>query len=313
MASTSCLPPSARGGARFPSALLAAALLTACQEGETAAGAQAAPPLVVASVFPIGDLAARMGGDAVRVEVLLPPRAAPSTFEPTARQVARLSEASAYLFVGGGMDRWAESLVPTGSHAPAVRLTEGLELRGGHAHEGEGESGNPHVWLDPVLVRDRLLPRIGEILVEVAPGDAPAIRARGRALADSLTALDREIATLLERAPTRSFVSSHAAWTYFAERYGLSELGAVYQSPGREPSSRGLADLVRAAREAGVRAVFVEPQLGEAGARAVASELGLEVRLLDPLGGAGLAGREDYLSLMRFNATEMAAALGAAR
>jgi zinc transport system substrate-binding protein/manganese/iron transport system substrate-binding protein len=83
----------------------------------------------------------------------------------------------------------------------------------------------------------------------------------------------------------------------------------VYESPGREPSSRHLARLVEEARDGGVRAAFVEPQLGEAGARAVAAELGVEVYLLDPQGGQ--EGRDGYLSLMRYNTRQLAAALGA--
>jgi len=310
-------PPDAGGRGRLRAGTLLLAPLVAwasgCARDADPAGArraEAARPLVVASIFPLGDLAARVGGDAVRVQVLLPPRASPSTFEPTARQVASLSGAAAYLFVGGGMDRWAEVLVPAGPEAPVVRVTEGLALRDEEEHRGEGETGNPHVWLDPVRVRDELLPRIASALVAAAPGEAGAIAERRAALADSLTALDAEIRKTLEDVPSRAFVSTHGAWTYFAERYDLVPLGSVYGSPGREPSSRGLARLVEAARRAGVRAVFVEPQLGEAGTRAVAGELGLDVHLLDPMGGAGQAGRDDYLSLMRFNARQMAKALG---
>jgi zinc transport system substrate-binding protein len=264
-------------------------------------------PLVVASIFPVGDLARFLGGDEVAVEIVLPPRASPSTFEPTARQLATLSRASVYLFVGGGMDRWAETLVDPGTEV--VRLTDGMPLEEGHAHEGDPGTGNPHVWLDPVLVRDALLPRIEEALVAVAPEHADDIRARGRALADSLGALDAWIRAELAGVPTRGFVSTHSAWTYFARRYGLEEIGSVYDSPGREPSARHLAGLVRRARSGGVRAVFVEPQLGAAGARTVASELGVEAFLLDPEGDADQPERDSYLALMRFNTRQMARAL----
>ena len=266
-------------------------------------------PLVVASIFPIGDLASFLAGDDVRVEVLLPARASPSTFEPTARDVARLSRGGAYLFVGGGMDPWAEELVAGAARPVVIRLSDGLDLLQGHEHEG-GEAGNPHVWLDPVLVRDEVLPRLEAVLAGVAPAAAGDIARRRLALADSLEALDAEIRALLAGAPSRAFVATHAAWSYFAARYGLLEVGAVYGSPGREPSTRGLARLVEEARAAGVRAVFIEPQLGEAGARAVAGELGVPVGLLDPLGGAGLEGRGSYLDLMRFNARQMALSLG---
>jgi zinc transport system substrate-binding protein len=153
-----------------------------------------------------------------------------------------------------------------------------------------------------------VLPRLESVLVQAAPAHAEGIRARRAALEDSLTALDQEIREALARVSSRAFVSTHSAWLYFAERYGLTEVGAVYESPGREPSSRHLAEVVEAARAAGVRAVFIEPQLGEAGARTLAAELGVDVHLLDPQGGQ--QGRDSYLSLMRFNARQLTAALG---
>jgi zinc transport system substrate-binding protein len=265
-------------------------------------------PVVVASIFPVADLARSMAGQDVRVEVLLPARASPSTFEPSARQMALLSGASAYLFVGGGMDRWGERLVQAGD--VVVRLIDGMSLLAGHAHEGDPDTGNPHVWLDPVLVRDELLPRIESALVAAAPAHAAQIAGRRAALADSLGALDAEIRASLAGVPSRAFVSTHSAWAYYAERYDLTEIGAIYESPGREPSARHLAELVDASRAAGVRAVFIEPQLGEAGARTVASELGVDVHLLDPQGGEEQPGRDSYAALLRFNTAQMVAALG---
>jgi zinc transport system substrate-binding protein len=286
--------------------LLCAPAACSREEGAAEGDAPGEGPLIVASIFPVWDLTRFMGGNAVHVEVLLPPRASPSTFEPTARQMARFSDAAAYVFVGGGMDRWAERLVQPGDMV--LRLTDGMTLREGHAHEGEPGTGNPHVWLDPILVRDEVLPRLESVLVQAAPAHAEGIRAQRAALEDSLTALHQEIREALARVPSRAFVSTHSAWLYFAERYGLTEVGAVYESPGREPSSRHLAEVVEAARAAGVGAVFIEPQLGEAGARTLAAELGVDVHLLDPQGGQ--QGRDSYLSLMRFNARQLVAALG---
>ena len=114
-------------------------------------------PLVVASMFPLGALAAWVGGDDVRVQVLVPPRADPSTFEPSPRQLDNLADARAFLMVGGGMDDWVERIPGGVDGIPVTRVNEGLALREGG--EGEG-TGDPHTWLDPVLVRDAWLPRI---------------------------------------------------------------------------------------------------------------------------------------------------------
>ena len=191
-----------------------------------------------------------------------------------------------------------------------VRLNEGIPLREGGRGEG---TGDPHVWLDPVLVRERWLPKIVAALVEARPDARDRIEARGRAVGDSLASLDAWMAERLGPVHGGAFVATHSAWNYLAARYGIRELGAIYPSPGQEPSSRELAGLVDQARAAGVRAVFTEPQLGETGARALAEELGVPVHVLDPLGGPGLPGRETYLGMMRFNTDEIASALGVGR
>lgn len=261
---------------------------------------------MVASVFPVGDLLEEIGGDAVRVDVLLPAATSPAVFQPTPAQMRRIAGATLWVEVGGGLDTWLRPVAGQGEGAPVLTLTEGMELRG----EGHGPgTGNPHVWLDPIRVRDELVPVMTGALVGVAPRAEAEIRERTRALSDSLTALHDEVAALLAPYRGAAFVASHGAWTYFAERYGLVELAPIHASPGSEPSSRGLAALVDSARARDVGAVFAEPQLGRTAARALAAELGVPVRLLDPLGGAGLEGRDGYASLIRYNARTLAEAL----
>lgn len=289
------LPSFPRSGS---ACLFLLALTGACapEEGDAPAGAER--PRAVASIFPVGDLARRVAGGAVEVGVLLPPRASPATFEITPREVRMVSGAVLHLAVGGGLDAWATNLVEGSSDARVVVLTEGIELE----REGHGEAtGNPHVWLDPVRARDRLLPRIADALAAAAPDSARVIRSRAAALADTLAALDREIRTALAPVTGRAFVATHPAWTYYAGRYGLREVGTLHRHPGQEPSARYLAELVDEARAAGVRVVFSEPQLAGTAARALAGELGVPVLVLDPLGGPGLEGGDGYPELLRWN------------
>lgn len=285
---------------------MAALALAACVPPEP----QRDPPLAVVSIFPVGDLLERVAGDAVHVEVLLPPRASPATWEATPGQIRMLARASAYVTVGAGLDRWLDGF----GRRPGlrvVRLTDGLALRAAHDHvAGADAAGDPHVWLSPRRVRDEVVPRLAELAAALAPASEDAVRRRARLLADSLTALDEELRALLEPLPRRAFVATHEAWAYFAEAYGLEPLGSLYERPGHEPSARGLAGLVAAARAAGVATVLAEPQLAPSAARALAAELGGSVRIVDPMGGAGVEGRDGYAALLRFNGRAFAAALG---
>lgn len=256
-------------------------------------------PVVVASIYPIGDLARILAGDLVRIEVLLPAGASPATFDVTPRQLRDLQDGNLFLMIGGGLDEWVARLTDgTVRQASVVRLSDGIPLLEGGGHEG---SGNPHVWLDPILVRDHLLPKMEEALRGVAPDGAALIDLRAAQLADSLTGLDAEIRAALAPLERRAFLATHAAWSYFADRYGLDEVGVIHSHPGQDPSSREMARLMEEAREHQIDCLFTEPQLGEVAARALATELALPTCMLDPLGGPGVPERGGYFQLLRFD------------
>ncbi|MFW5951462.1 MAG: metal ABC transporter substrate-binding protein [Gemmatimonadota bacterium] len=268
-------------------------------------------PMVVATLHPVASVVRAVGGPVVRVRTLLPPGAHPHSYEATPREAEVLSAADLVVRVGGAADDWVRQ--PAGMDA--VVFTEGMELveeaEHEHGHDHDHGTGNPHVWLDPILVRDVLLPRVTDALVRLVPDSAAGIRERGAAYADSLTSLDAEIRRQLADVPTRRFIAAHPAWPYFSERYSLEQVGVLHSSPGVELGSRGLARLVDRARAEGVRAVIAEPQLGRAGVDALADELGIRVEVADAIGGEEMEGRESYLSLMRFNARAFARAFGA--
>lgn len=167
----------------------------------------------------------------------------------------------------------------------------------GHVHGVLGE--DPHWWLSPELAA-RSLAGIAEAFAGVDPIHAEAYRARAREGAAELAELDREIAARLAPLRGARFVSAHRAWVYFADRYGLVEAASIEPVPGREPSPRELKALVTEGRQGGLGRLFTEPQFPPAAARVVANEAGLDLTLVDPIGG--VPGRATYPELMRFNA-----------
>jgi ABC-type Zn uptake system ZnuABC Zn-binding protein ZnuA len=167
----------------------------------------------------------------------------------------------------------------------------------GHAHGVLGE--DPHWWLSPELAA-RSLGGIAEAFAALDPIHAEAYRARAREAAAELAGLDREISARLAPVRGKRFVSAHRAWVYFADRYGLVEAASIEPVPGREPSPRELKALVSEGRRGGLGRLFTEPQFPPAAARVVADEAGLELTLVDPIGG--VPGRATYPELMRFNA-----------
>ncbi len=295
-----------------------AALALACSPGGGGdPGHDAAAEVrVVATVVPLALLASPLASSRVAVEVLVPPGATPHGYEPRPSDVARLAAADLFLRVGGSLDAWAARLLDAAGREPASFVlldVPDLGLRGLHgAPLRPTEEPDPHVWLDPVRVRDRVLPVLARRVAAVEPEGPAAVAGRLEAFRRELTSLDGEIRGLLEGIPTRAFVSFHPTWGYFAERYGLRELEALEKAPGRPPSPAELARLAELARSEGVRAVLLEPQLDPKLGRALAREIGVATVVADPLGDPRDPERSTYAGLMRFNARAFHRALGGA-
>lgn len=257
---------------------------------------------VVTTIFPLADIAGRLGGERVAATALLPAGASPHTFEPTTEQAKSISRAQLLCYIGGGLDDWAAEAATAGSGSLAVlNLVEAALQRGWKPQPEESGKLNPHLWLDPLIVRDYLCPAIAGAMSEADPRNAAYYRSNLAAYQEELTALDGEIRSSLEGLPEKSFISVHAAWHYFAARYGLNQAAAVAEFPGQEPSAAWIARLVDLCRSHGVRVVAAEPQLSAAAAEMIAREIEGRVVLLDPLGSEGLPERDSYLDLMRYN------------
>lgn len=275
--------------------------------------APADPLRVVATMSVVGDLAEQVGGERVEVEVIVPVGADPHTFEPTPSDAASLEGAQLVVANGAGLEEgWLLRMVE-GHEAPLVLLAEGLDLLVVEEGEDAGEV-DPHLWNDPVLIYEYVDALLGAYL-EADPDGEEDYRANADAYREVLDALDAWIAQGVETIPSdqRLLVTTHDAFSYFGERYGLTIPGTLYGvSTENEPSAAAVADLVTAIREAGVPTVFVEtlanPQLMQRVADESGAEVGDEL-LGDSVGDPG-SGAETYEGMMRYNVTAIVTGLG---
>lgn len=300
-------------GKRLLLVILACGGLFAALAGAPTAG-RSAPLSVVATIHPLAEIARAIGGDLVSVQSLLPAGASPHTFEARPSHVRAAAEADLFLAVGGGLDDWSLRILADGRDAPpVVRAAEVVALAGLGLHpfdDGHDHAGiDPHVWLDPLLVRDAIAPEVARRLIEIRPDLASRFEENLSRFQEELTLLDARISSLLDDVATRRIISFHSAWGYFARRYGLETAATVADFPGQEPSARWVAEVVRIARAHGVRVIFAEPQFSPKAAEAIAAEIGGDVLLLDPIGASDFPDRNSYVRLMEYNARMIREAL----
>jgi zinc transport system substrate-binding protein len=285
-----------RRGALLAALVGALLLVASCGAGsrEPASGALR----VFVGILPHQYVVDRIGGSRVAAESLVQPGQDPHTFEPMPRQVAGLSDARLYFRVGMGFE---DALVARMSAMSALRVVdtrEGITLVP-MEDEHEEHGLDPHVWMDPALLR-RQAQTIRDALIAVDPEGRSAYQAGYQSLAADLEALRGEVAAALAPYRGKELFVFHPAFGYFARAFGLAQVAV--ETGGKEPSARELARLIDQAKARGVRVVFVQPQFSQAGARAIAEAIGGAVVPIDDLA-------YDYLANLRLVAGKVAAVL----
>jgi zinc transport system substrate-binding protein len=270
--------------------IIAAVACAGCGGGGSEAGSSRTT--VVASFYPLAFAAREVGGASVDVRNLTPPGAEPHDLEATPGDVEELRSADVVLLLGDGFQPQLEDAAGDGDGVIHVLDTSGLHV----------EQGDTHVWLDPLRYA-RIVERVGGAL-----GRPEAAQDMSR----RLRALDREYRDGLADCARREIVTSHAAFAYLADRYGLEQIAVGGSSPEGEPSPRDLERVVDAVRETGATTVFTEPLVSARVAETVAREAGVKTAVLNPIEGLTEDEQEhgaDYSSLMRANLAALRKAL----
>jgi zinc transport system substrate-binding protein len=124
--------------------------------------------------------------------------------------------------------------------------------------------------------------------------------------------LDHDYGRALAGCRRNDIVTSHAAFGYLAQRYGLRQIALSSLSPEAEPSPRDLERLVHEVESSGATTVFFESLVSPRLAETVAGEAHVRTAVLDPIEGLTkdeLAAGDDYFSLMRANLAALRKAL----
>ncbi|QNS06367.1 metal ABC transporter substrate-binding protein [Streptomyces xanthii] len=303
--------------------------LSACSATSAADGKNSDGKLdVVASFYPMQFLAERIGGEHVSVTNLTEPGQEPHDLEVSAQQRGRIEQAGVALYLKGLQPSVDEAISQSGikTKVDAASLTSlekhGSEV-GGHAeehdehgeHEGHdhgGEEGSdPHIWLDPVKYAE-VAQGVGKALEKADPDHAADYKKNTAALVADLGKLDQKFKDGLKNTDSKVFITTHAAFGYLAERYGLTEEAISGLDPESEPSAARVKDLQKMAKADGVTTVFYETLVSDKTAKTLAGDAHLRTDVLDPLEGITKKSKgEDYVQVMESNLAALQKALGA--
>lgn len=273
-------------------------LLAAATAGCTGTDRQNTGDVVVAvTIPPEQEFVERVGGDHVRVILLVPPGADPHTYEPPPGVLADVAGADMYAVVGSGIEfelAWREKIAALNPEMLVVDCSRGVDLI--TAGDGEHAGADPHIWTSPKNAKI-MVGNIRDGLIAVDPANAEDYRRNADAYLGELDALDTEIAGALAASGVKTVMVYHSSWAYLARDYGFTEV--PIESEGKEPSPQRIEHLIKQAEEEKIRVIFASPEHSTRSAEVIADAIGGTVVTVSPLA-------KDYLANMRHVASAFA-------
>jgi zinc transport system substrate-binding protein len=279
--------------------LLLAAVGLAVSAANAAGASDASRVSIVTSIHPISALVREVGGDRVEVTTIVPPGSDPHHFELTPGKARAIHEATVIMLIGGHFDDW---ILPHAGERETTYMVVTFNQAFTDSLIPMEDSFNPHFWLDPMFARE-MTRIIAVALCTVDFEECEYYRTRAADLIGRLGELRITGRRRIAASGVDAFTANHPAWTYFARRYGLTEVATLEVSHESEPSVRHIAEVIGKMKSDGVKFVIAEEFSGLDLALGVAEQTGSEVIVLDPLGDENNPDRNTYEGLMNHNFT----------
>lgn len=272
---------------------------------------------IVTTFYPMYDFTRNVVGDEGNVSLLIGSGVEPHDYEPSAKDIAKITDADAFVYNNENMETWVPDLTKTLKKdsvnvikaSQDILLLPGLEEEGhdDSSEEGHSHEMDPHVWLAPSLAIKEV-ETIRDQLIKAYPKKKEAFTKNAAAYIEKLTALDNKYSTSLKNATQKNFVTQHAAFQYLAMEYGLNQVSIAGLSPDQEPSASRLAELKDYIAENNIKYIYFEENASSKVAETLANEAKVELLVLNPLEGLTKEQQkngEDYISVMEENLTAL--------
>jgi len=252
--------------------------------------------IVGVTILPQAEFVEKIGGDKVKVIVMVPPGASPHTYEPTPNQMIDLSNAKMYAEIGSGIEfelGQMDKIRDLNKNMFIVDCSNGIKFREMSEEEkkSDAEDDNetyeegrvvkdPHIWLSAKNAKI-MTENIYEGLIKVDPYNKEYYKRNLDSYIAELDKLDKEISEKFSNLDNRKILVYHPAWGYFCRDYNLTQI--AIEKEGKEPTPQGIQNLIKQAKENNISIIFASPQFSTKSAEVIANEINGNVVLINPL------------------------------
>ena len=285
-------------------------LLSGCSGSSTIQSTTIGSVLAVETF--LADMTKNVVGDRMTVETLLPVGVDLHSYQPSPRDIIKVTKSSVIIISGGGIEGFLTSMLQNASTTPImITASDGIVTLAGSS---EFPQGDPHFWLDPIQAI-QYVENIRDGLIRVDPGGEQVYRQNADNYIKELNDLDAWIKKQVELIPAenRKLITNHDSLGYFARRYGFEVIGSLIPGLSSEsaPTAKDLINLVEHIKSSGAKVIFLETGVSTKLADQISGETDVKLvtdlyigSLSQPNGPAAT-----YIDMMKYDVTRIVDAL----
>lgn len=238
---------------------------------------------VLASFYPLYEFTKAVGGEKIAVSTIIPPGIEPHDWEPTIQDLQKMQNADMIVINGIGLEPWITKLVSVNPDIFIVYTSDDIPLleKGKNVFYSEIQN-DPHIWLDPVLVKQQIQ-NIVNGLAKIDPQNINYYQENANSYKTKLDSLDNKIKNELSICNKKDFLAFHDAFSYFANEYGLNQNTIIGVNPSEEPTASTLEQIVQNAHNLDLHVIFTEEAVNPRVSQVIADEIGAKVLILSPV------------------------------
>lgn len=285
-------------------ALFGTALLCGCSATKSTSNVSAQEDgklTIYTSFYTMYDFTTKIVGDKAKVINLVSDGTEPHEWEPSTKDMTNLESADMLIYNGAGMEHWVDKISDSlENDITLVEASSGVTLIDEKASQGNSD---PHVWLDAKNAKIEM-ENIKNALVSIDAVNADYYEANYETNAKKLDDLDTELVSRIGVLDNKNIIVSHEAFSYLCKAYGLTQTSIGDLEANSEPDAKRLSEIVEFAKENHVTTIFFEELVSPKMAEVIASEVGADTAVLNPIEGLKkeqIEAGEDYFSIMRAN------------
>jgi zinc/manganese transport system substrate-binding protein len=221
---------------------------------------------VVASFSILGDITQRVGGERIKVHTLVGRNADAHVYQPTPTDAKTLAKARLVVVNGLGFEGWIDRLIKSSGYRDSVTTaSSGIrtlargESGDEHYHHDHAGPSDPHAWQD-LANAARYVDNIRNALIDIDPEGRSTYQANADQFRQEIAALDAEVRQNFKKIPKDRLkvVTTHDAFAYFGQAYGISFIAPVGVNTDAEPSAADIGRIIKQIRREKIPAVFME-------------------------------------------------------